>query len=167
MNAVRDNDRSTEPITTVIRPEPLTLSSQLDVFVPPRQKPMPRPLPTFPPLRGSDFGPVQAGWFFTLSRTEVRPMLLNARSLGPRSPASGAFFTLKSTLSIPSFSATSSITLSTANVIGGPPGALYACTLGRLVTTSYPMMRRFGVLYGLKPTSVPPASGEPGKLPAL
>ena len=47
-----------------------------------------------------------------------------------------AFFSRKVSGSMPSFCARSSIRLSTANEVIGAPGARYAATFGRLLTTS-------------------------------
>ena len=51
-------------------------------------------------------------------------------------PSLAAFFRRNSIGSMPSFLASSSITHSTANSEIGAPGARYAATFGRLVTTS-------------------------------
>ncbi len=81
-------------------------------------------------------------------------------------PAFTAFLRRNFSGSIPIFFAKISSTLSTAKAEIGEPGARYAADLGRFDTTSNPIARAFGMMYGANAHIVAFITGEPGKAPA-
>src|SRR5207245_9954275 len=77
-----------------------------------------------------------------------------------------AFFKRRSMGSTFSSRAISSTADSTAKAAIGDPGARYAATLGLLTTTSYPSMKKFGILYAAIAHIAPAPTGDPRYAPA-
>ena len=94
--------------------------------------------------------------------TSWHPKRVWGRPVGDMSPSWTAFFNRNSIGSMPSFSAISSITVSTAWADWGWPGARYDWVFGLLTTTSYPSTRILSILYAPRAGNAPPPTGEPG-----